>query len=417
MYDPCMDGDVHAPLEVLHDEEPVLDIEDRLRAVCGHLNVLNAQLVELTAEALATGSWQGWGVKSLAHWLTWQAGIAPHRAAEVVRLAEARTSHPAVMSTFAAGALSVDQAAMATKAPAYLDEEFAELATSATVSQLKVMVRAARPAPPTPSPSAPEPEETFASWFDDEGRFHLRGELDADHGRIVDAALTEARDALFRDGQTDVTWAGAIVEMAQRSLDGAPPERRERFRANWFIDPAEPVPARWTDGLAVPDWLRDQLLCDCTVRPTFTAGAKPISVGRAQHQVPERTRRIIEQRDRKCRVPWCTQTRWLQVHHLVHDEHEGPTDTWNLIAICPADHRRHHRGQLGITGNADDPDGLTFTDARGRVIDPATRPRKPTGPPPDPDQPYEHPLGERLDGRAVMFRDPPPEPPPDRAAA
>ena len=137
MYDPCMDGDVHAPLEVLHDEEPVLDIEERLRAVCGHLNVLNAQLVELAAEALATGSWQGWGVKSLAHWLTWQAGISPHRAAEVVRLAEARTSHPAVMSTFAAGALSVDQAAMATKAPAYLDEEFAELATSATVAQLK----------------------------------------------------------------------------------------------------------------------------------------------------------------------------------------------------------------------------------------------------------------------------------------
>ena len=38
-----------------------LDIEERLRAVCGHLNVLNAQLVELAAEALATGSWQALG--------------------------------------------------------------------------------------------------------------------------------------------------------------------------------------------------------------------------------------------------------------------------------------------------------------------------------------------------------------------
>ena len=36
-----------------------LDIEERLRAVCGHLNVLHPQLVELTAEALETGSWQG----------------------------------------------------------------------------------------------------------------------------------------------------------------------------------------------------------------------------------------------------------------------------------------------------------------------------------------------------------------------
>ncbi|MET0458366.1 MAG: DUF222 domain-containing protein, partial [Ilumatobacteraceae bacterium] len=99
-----MDGDVQA----LPADVQGLDIEERLRAVCGHLNVLNAQLVELTAEALATGSWQGWGVRSLQHGLTWQAGISPHRAAEVVRLAEARTTHPAVMSTFAAGALSVD---------------------------------------------------------------------------------------------------------------------------------------------------------------------------------------------------------------------------------------------------------------------------------------------------------------------
>ena len=29
---------------------------------------------------------------------------------------------------------------------------------------------------------------------------------------------------------------------------------------------------------------------------------------------------------------------------------------------------------LGISGNADDPDGLTFTDANGRIIDPAAHP-------------------------------------------
>ncbi len=148
-------------------------IEERLRAVCGHLNVLNAQLVELAAEALATEAWAGWGVKSLGHWLTWQAGISSGRAQEVVRLAEARSTHPAVMSTFAAGALSVDQAAIATKAPASLDEEFAELAVVATVAQLRVLVRAARPAPPTPAPPGDDdqvPAESLSGWFDDDGR-------------------------------------------------------------------------------------------------------------------------------------------------------------------------------------------------------------------------------------------------------
>ena len=166
-----------------------------------------------------------------------------------------------------------------------------------------------------------------SGWFDDDGRYHLSAELDPDHGRVVDAALGEARDALFGAGQTKVTWAEALVEMAQRSLDGTSPERRERFRANWFIDPADPVPARWADGLAVPDWLRDMLLCDATVAPVFTDGALPVSVGRTQHAVPDRTRRLVLARDRKCRVPWCSQTRWLQVHHVVHYEHGGPTDT------------------------------------------------------------------------------------------
>src|ERR687892_2311339 len=92
------------------DLEPVAGIEGRLREICGHLNVLHAQLVEVAAEALATGCWQGWGVKSLAHWLTWQAGLAPARAAETVRLAEARATHPTVMEAFAEGAVSVDQA-------------------------------------------------------------------------------------------------------------------------------------------------------------------------------------------------------------------------------------------------------------------------------------------------------------------
>ena len=42
------------------------------------------------------------------------------------------------------------------------------------------------------------------------------------------------------------------------------------------------------------------------------------------------------------------------------------------------------------------------------MIDPAARPIKPTGRPPVPDTPYEHPTGERLQRRAVVYPDPPP---------
>ena len=203
-----------------------------------------------------------------------------------------------------------------------------------------------------------------------------------DHGRIVDAAVAEARDALFHDGQVNVSWADALVEIAHRSLDGGAGGAAGTVPGELVHRPGRPIPARFTDGFAVPDWLRDQLLCDGTVDPGVHRHGRPVSVGRTQHQVPTAPAASCCGADRKCRVPWCGQTRWLQVHHIIHDHHHGPTDTWNLTALCPADHRLHHQGLLGITGNADDPDGLTFTDAHGRVIDPATRPIKPTGPPP-----------------------------------
>ena len=390
-------------------------IEERLREVCGHLNVLHAQLVDLAAEALETGSWQGRGVRSLAHWLTWQAGITPAHAVEVVRLAEARQSHPHVMARFAEGELSIDQAAVATKSPAYLDGHFAQVATAATIPQLRLMVRAARPisltavhTQPTAEPSiATVPGEWLRCEFDDDGRYHVRGEFDPDHGRVIDAALSECRDALFHAGQRDVSWSDALVELAERSIDHQTAPRRDKFRVNWFVDPTDPVPARWTDGIAIPDWLREHLLCDGTVSPTFTASGRPVSVGRSVRDLPDRTRRLVLRRDGKCRVPSCTQTRWLQVHHVVHQAAGGGHDTANLVALCPHDHRLHHRGQLGIAGNADDPDGLVFTDADGRVIDPAAHPTKPTGPPPSPARPYQHPLGERLQHWALLYPDPP----------
>jgi hypothetical protein len=392
--------------------EPVASVEERLRAVCGHLNVLHAELVALAAEALETGCWEGIGIRSPAHWLMWKAGLSPAHATEIERLARARSSHPTVMEAFADGAVSLDQVAVATKAPAYLDRDFAELAQVCTVSQLRLAVRAARPTPPTP----PADDDVVGSggggerlecWFDDDGRYQVRGVLDPDHGRVVDGALTEARDALFQAGQPNVSWADALVELAERSMDATSPVRRERFRSYWFVDPTDPVPARWIDGLPVPAWLRELLTCDGTVAPVYTDGALPVSVGRSVQDVPDRTRRLVLHRDRTCRAPWCTQRRWLQVHHVHHRAAGGGHDTDKLIALCPTCHRAHHKGHFQITGNADQPDGLTFTDPHGQLIDPAARPIKPTGPPPAPARPYEHPIGERLYKRELIFRDPP----------
>ena len=166
-------------------------------------------------------------------------------------------------------------------------------------------------------------------------------------------------------------------------------------------------------GPVLAEGLRRYLACDARVRSILEAGGKAVSVGRAFRIMPERTRVVVEDRDRGCRVPGCTRTRWLHVHHLTHWEDGGPTDTANLVALCARHHRLHHRGQLGISGDADDPDGLVFTDSRGRRLTGCGRPA-----PPGPElgaaaerlrlQPatYVHPPGERLDTRWVYFNEP-----------
>jgi hypothetical protein len=89
-----------------------------------------------------------------------------------------------------------------------------------------------------------------------------------------------------------------------------------------------------------------------------------------------------------------------------HWEHGGATDTPNLVCLCAHHHRLHHRDQLWITGDADRPDGLSFTSASGVPLPSGPKPRPPTGPPTQPRGRYRHPLGEDLDHACLYFHPP-----------
>jgi len=153
-----------------------------------------------------------------------------------------------------------------------------------------------------------------------------------------------------------------------------------------------------------------RITCDALISPIEFVNGIPVSVGRSQHIVPDRTRRLVEHRDRGCRVPGCTSDRYVAVHHIIHWTNNGPTDTYNLICLCPKHHRLHHQGRLGIEGNADLEDAMTFTDKYGKLLtESGTRPWPPGAPPPPIQGTYEHPIGERLDFRWLHFNNDPQE--------
>jgi hypothetical protein len=73
--------------------------------------------------------------------------------------------------------------------------------------------------------------------------------------------------------------------------------------------------------------------------------------------------------------------------------------------LCQQHHRLHHRGRLGIEGDADDPDGVVFTDDKGRRLEPCGRPVPPGDTPPPPGN-WVAPGGEALDPWPIYFNEP-----------
>lgn len=404
MYDVGMvDLAVASSIFSTWDERAATALSERLAMLAGQLNLINAQVTEAVAEALEQGLWRQGGVRTPEQFVAWQLGVSPERARDLVRVARARADFPTVVGAFDHGELSVEQVAVAVKAPAWADDQIIDIVRISTVDKLRKQMRERNfegdpdaPADQEPVDREPTPPSNVVSFgTDDDGRWRIRGSFDLLTGRRIEAALTERRDALFGD-DVHVTWADAFADCFERSLAAVEsPSRSDRFRTWIHLDVTRGT-ATTTDGWCIPMALADRVLCDGTVQPVWESDGVPFSVGRSQRIVPDRTRRIVERRDRGCRVPGCTAERFVEIHHIVHWLDGGPTDTANLVSLCPKHHRQHHQGGLGIAGDADAEHGLTFTDGAGTVIVPNGRPVPPGEPPPEAMHPYTPPLRGRI---------------------
>lgn len=405
MYDDDM-------LSVVAGVPSAKQVNVRLAEISGHLNALHQELVSVVKTAIDIRAWEGAGIHSPAQWLAWQTGLSPERAKQIVLIAHRVGDLPACFAAFTDGLLSVDQmSVVARRTPAHNDAEVCEMAKSATVAQLRAVLNKRFldiPEPSTeqsPPASRTEPAHHARVGFDDDGNFSVHALADATDGAIIDAALREAHDALFRSGHTDVTWLDALVEVCTRSLGAVTSaSRRDLFRIVIHVD----TESAWLhNGPALPPTVLDLVLCDGVVQPVWTTGGLPVNVGRRRRIVPAHTRIIVENRDRICRHPTCHSRHGLEVHHIVHwnGPDHGRTDTDNLCCLCQRHHHDHHRGEFTITGNANEIGGLSFHDAHGRPIEPCGTPQPPgNNPPPTPRQPYRHPLGEPLHKKWVYFR-------------
>ena len=378
-------------------EVEAMRLEAEVAQVCGVANATAGRLVSLIADVLATRSWEGADILSPAHWVGWKCGVSAKRACRLVSMARRLPELPETRAAFQAGELSEDQVALICRhAPASADASVAEFARHATHSQLSRVL--SKYVFESDEKTEPEPERRRVDFgHDDDGWWRCWGVLGSEEGAKVQRAMELERERRKLD-----SWADALVAVAERCLAADHATRGHHDAQTVVVHVRQDGGGHLHLGPGLPDAVLRHLGCDGRVKTLeHDHRGVALSVGRASRIVPERTRLAIEERDRGCRVPGCDHTAWLQVHHIVHWLDGGPTDTWNLVALCSHHHRLHHQGNFSIEGNADDPDGLIFTDRKGRRLMGCGRPAPPgdtviTGN-------WTPPSGERLDSWMVTF--------------
>jgi hypothetical protein len=392
-------------LEVLFEE---------LAELTGQRNAIDGRLVEIVAEVERDELWGATGARSVAALVAWKTGTSPNNAHTIATVAHRLEEFPRCAEGLREGRLSLDQVGVvAERAADGSDEHYAQLAASATVSQLRTAVKLEPRPEPDPRPAPPR---SITKTSDDESTT-WRIKVPHTEAETFDAALQSHHDALIADWKRD---HDRMPEQAPPLPDGVD-AFMSLVEAGWDTEVArrphgqhttvvvhldvERDTASWHLGPLLTDDERRYLMCDASFEAWFERHGRVIGSGRASRQINRRLRRALEHRDRTCVVPGCGATRGLHAHHIRHWEDGGLTELWNLVLVCPYHHRLHHRGGITITGPAGH---LVVTDSTGRALTTGSLARPPTQPPPAV-APCAGPTGERADWWWYQpFQPPPP---------
>jgi hypothetical protein len=386
-----------------------------LSELAGQRNAIDGRIVDIVAEMDRDNLCGATGARSVAELVAWKIGCSSTNAKAITTVAGRLEEFPRCVGELRKGRLSLDQVGViAARAGDGSDEHYAQLAAVATVNQLRTAVKLE----PRPDPDPrPEPRRSITKTGDEKST-SWRITLPHDEAATFDAALNSHREALITEWKHDHDTASEQSPPMPNTVDAF----LSLVEAGWDTEAARRPHGQHTTvvvhvdvqaraaalhlGPLLSDAERQYLTCDSTCEVWFERDGRPIGAGRATRTVNRRLRRALEHRHPSCAVPGCGATRGLHAHHIWHWEDGGPTELSNLVLVCPFHHRAHHRGDITITGPAEN---LTVTDSDGQPLSAGSIARAPTGPPPDV-PPYPGPTGERADW---WWYDPfQPQPPP-----
>ncbi|HET8680634.1 MAG TPA: DUF222 domain-containing protein [Micromonosporaceae bacterium] len=384
------DGDLIGSLDELHVAE------QRLAAT------KLALVREVDGRGLAVAQ----GASSTAVWLRDRLRMSIRDARRLVELAAAVDAAPAVVREgLAAGALSLEQAQVVTRAVAALPAEAGPAAVDKAAATLVGHARDYEPAGlrrlgerilQVVAPDVAEEAEAAALERAEQraerdryltlsdagdGAVRLSGRLGAEAAAVVRAALEPLCRPIPGDMRTPgQRRADALVDICRLALstDELPDQGGEPAQVVVTVDydtlTRQLGPGLLDTGETLSPETARRLACDARVLPAvLDGGGQPLDLGRQRRLVTGALRRALVLRDGGCSFPGCDRpAKWSQAHHIRSWADGGPTCLSNTVLTCNYHHRMLHHGGWGVHIA---PDGRPeFTPPAW--VDPTQRPRR-----------------------------------------
>jgi hypothetical protein len=375
-------------LSAAHEDDPKELPLERLEAeLCtwsANLAAAEFRWFALLAEFDKRDGWQQWECHSCVSWMTWQLGLDDRTAREKLRVARELIGLPLVAEQMRLGRLSYSKVRAITRIAEPANEaNLVAIALAGTTAHVERVVAAYRRALP------PDDEASDAAQWTRRG-VHVRQHdnrtitltvtLPAATCMEVLAAIDHftARPGVQPDGERPALAArraDALVALAGAALaatDDQLATGRHRYLVHYHSgdDRQEAHPDGTDEEMAVgvSDATAERLCCDAdeeTVMHSRDDG-HAIHVSTRSGTVRGRLRRLVQLRDRTCRVPGCGLRARKEIHHIRHRGRGGTNALDNLLLVCGYHHHRLHEG--GWQAERLDDETIKFTLPNGAVL-------------------------------------------------
>jgi hypothetical protein len=390
-------------------------LADQITQLAGHINAANYRFLKLVAEFDRRGGWAGAGVRSCAHWLSWQCGLELGAARQKVRVARKLEELPKINAAFATGRLSYSVVRAITRvATPATEDQYLHLTEWATASQIEKLARKHRWAQRLQEKNREEiqNEDRRATFYvDDDGMWVITARLPAAEGELVAKtlqAIVDSADAeLHQHGITGqetgedappaVTMpqkrADALCRLAEHYVAGDAEALKdlkgaERCQVMLHVD-LKTLQAHSDKKLSADhnhccigedNWLHPntarRLSCDASLVTVLENDkGKVLNIGRRSRIIPPSIQRALDIRDTGCRFPGCDCQQYTDAHHIRHWADGGETRLDNLVKLCRFHHRKLHQGEFTVTAHPDYADDFLFRNRQGDEIAPVRSPQ------------------------------------------